>query len=518
MTFAPSPSPRHPSAARSTGSPRSGLLVLGLLALTVLVLTVLAPAPALADPPRSVSVLDTTGSVEEQPLTEALEEVDFRSEVDLVVLVLEVTDFGYSTSEDTALNSAVRDHARDEQPELLSADGQHFADGTVILAMDPVGRFLGTYAGEDVRLDEDGFAAVQEAMREDARDEDWESALLAGAERYADLLDRPWWQSPGAYVAGFAAVVGVVGGALAALGLRGAARRRVDRALPRYQDVLARRAATDAAARSLPEDSPYARAALEDHEEYRRRIAEAQQLHQQLPATSQRPWGWGLRSPQRRISREFERTVGVLDETDDAIIAAADLLHRLGDWRRAWERELEPLRDSVAQIDELPVDEDGTSDEERRAAAELIDLGRGVSTELDELTARLEQDRIDPDSALERLDTLTRELSAAVSRLQGLHIAAVAEDEEEAETMREADLDMPAADEEYRSLRARRQRLEHTSDEAPFWHLSPVLWYTSWHHDSTSALESHRTPSSSGTSVSGYSGGGFSGAGSSSRF
>lgn len=504
----PSSAPRRPLAA---------LLLATLLAL--LSTAALAPAPALADPPRSVEVVDTTDSVDDATLGEQLEQVDLRAEVELVAMTLDVTEFGYSTDQDDALNSSVRDHARSEHPELLSEDGQKFADGTVIIALDPHGRYLGTYAGEDVKLDDGGFSAVQDAMSEDAQEGDWDAALLAGAEKYADLLGRPWWQHPGALVAGFAVVAGAAGTVLALLGLRRAARRRMDTSLPRFQDVLAKRAVTDSSARTLPEGSPYARAALADHEEYGTKIVEAQQLHDRLPSPSQRSWGWGLRAPQRTLARDFERTVGYLDDTDDTIIAAADLLHRLGDWREAWERELAPLQDSVAGLHELTTDEDGMTAEERQAARELIDLGGGISVELEVLTEDLEQDRIDPDSALERLDTLTRELSAAAVRLQEQRIARVAEDEDEAEVLREAAEDLDTDElEDYSSLRSRRHRFEHAGTSDPLWHLSPVLWYTGWHGTSNDALESHRNPSTASGSTTGYSGGGFSGAGSSSRF
>lgn len=518
MDFSPASAVPHasaPAAARSL--PRA--LALG--ALLLLALSVLVPAPAHAAPPRTVSLLDTTGSLETSALESELAEVDFRTEVDLVVLVLDVTDHGYSASEDTALNDAVLDHARTSAPELLSPDGQHFADGTVILALDPGNRFLGTYAGEDVKLGENGFTAVQEAMTEDAQDGQWNAALQAGAEKYADLLLRPWWQHPGLLVAGALIVGGAVLSVLSLIGLRRAARRRVDQSLPRYQDVLTKRTLTDAAARTLPTTSPYAQAVHQDHEEYGQRIAEAERLHTELPGPEHRLWSWGFASSHRELAREFEKTVSTLDDTDDAIISAADLLHLMGDWRTAWQRELDPLQDSLSGLEEVIATREEMSEAEWKAATELVELGGDATDEIESLTAQLEADQLDSDSALERLDTLTRELSAAVRRLQEVRIADVADDDGEVEVLREAADDVDFVDEdEYSSLRARRHRLESgNSGNDQFWSLSPVLWYSSWHHESTSALDAHRNPSSaSGGSTSGFSSGGFSGAGSSSRF
>lgn len=511
-------SPHRATSQTALGRPAGSALLALLLAALV---TALFPTSASAVPPSTVSVHDSTGAVDAAQLEQELARVDFRTEVELVVLVLDVTEHGADPVQDTALNDSVVDHARTTAPELLSDDGQHFADGTVILALDPENRFLGTYAGEDVTLDDGGFTAVQEAMTEDAQDEDWQAALQAGAEEYADLLLRPWWQHPGALIIGLLAAVSALITALSLFGLRRAARRRMDETLPRLEDVMAKRTLTDAAARTLPASSPYGQAVLADHEEYGRELAEAERLHAELPAPGRRRWGWGLSSRQRELAREFARTVGSLDDADDEIIAASDLLHRIGDWRQAWQRELEPLRDSVARLPEVLAEQEEMSDPEQRAAAELEELGGDVEREMDDLTARLEADRIDPDSALEHLDTLTRELSAAARGLQLQHIDRIAEDEDEAEVLREAADEVE--DGGYRSVRARRHRWESvragSTGSEDFWNLSPVLWYSLWHSTSGSALETHRNPASSGTgSTAGFSSAGFSGAGSSSRF
>lgn len=481
----------------------------------------LPSAPALAEKPGLITVTDTTGEVDPEILEGRLTDVDFRREVDLVVLVLDVTDYGYTSDQDAALNDAVLDHARDSAPELLSENGQKWADGTVILALDPGNRYVGTYAGEDVKLDEGGFEAVQEAMREEAADGDWEEAMVSGSEKYAGLLDRPWWRSPAAIGGALVAVGAAVIWLLSLAALRRAARRRVDESLPRYEDVLATRRLTEAAARTLPEYSPYARAATQDHEKYLEELQEADALQSRLPVPSERGWGWGLKGSERTLSRDFQRTVRSLDDTDDSIIATNDLLNRIGDWRAAWDQELEPLRDSIDALgDELFAGED-MSPEEADAAADVRDLGGTIALELDTLTQDLEADRIDPDSALEQLDTLTRELSAAVARLQGDHISHLATDDDEREVLQDASV-VDEDENEYRSVRGRRHQIEHPDGGSPglFWHLSPVLWYSSWHHESGDALESYRNPSSSsgGGSTTGYSAGGFSGAGSSGRF
>lgn len=498
--------------------PLGAILALLAVAAVAAPLGVLASAgPAHGAPPSAVSVEDTVGVVDASALSAELEEIDFRRPVELQVLVLDVRDHGLDPADDLSLNDAVLAHARSDAPQLLSADGEHWADGLVLLAIDPRGRLLGSYAGEDVKLTEGGFESVQDDMRDPAADGQWEEAFTEGADTYAALLDRPWWQNPASIgVAVVAIASALIAVASILVGSR-RARQRVDAALPRYEDVQSKRRLTDAAARNLPRDSPYTPAALSDHERYREQIVEAEELLEQLPPPHRRGWGWGLRGTQRRLSREVSATVAELDDLDDDIIATHDLLHRLGDWRAAWERELDPLRDSVSSLDEVLEDHTGS-------ASDLRDLGSRITTETDRLTTDLEADAITPDAALERLDELTGELSGVISALHEREMGLLAEDEEEAEVLREVEVD-PEDHEElrYRSVRERRRALDLAQDgqatvNGAAWHLNPVLWYSIWHTESSSALESHRNPASGAGSSSGYSAGGFAGAGSSSSF
>lgn len=511
----------HTAAATAPAPPctraRTLALVLAAALLALLAVPALVPSPARAVPPSSVEVSDTTGKVDPELLESRLGEVDFRREVRLVVLSLDVTEHGATAEQDTALNDAVLDLARTDEPTLLSEDGTHWADGTVIIALDPENRFLGAYAGEDVKLSDSGFDAVQDAMRDHAEDGDWAEALEDGARTYASLLDRPWWRHPGVLVAAVAVLLGALSAVALLLHARSTARGRTDRAVPRHDEVLRRRAVTDAAARTLPESSPYARAAVLAHERFGTDLAEAARLREALPGAERRGIAWGLRRRERTLAAQYGEVVDRLDEADDDILAASDLLHRTGDWRAAWEQELQPLRGSLDALDELRDERDGMSAAEQASADRVLALGADVAGEIDALTARFEADAIDPDSALEELDTLTRELSAAVEELAGVRIESLAEDESEQEILREA----LAAEEpgEHRSLRDRRRALERGGGaDGSVWHLSPVLWYSSWHHDSAAALEAHRSPSSTAGGTTGYSAGGFSGAGASSRF
>ncbi|MEE1649374.1 DUF5129 domain-containing protein [Brachybacterium sp. J144] len=501
-----------------------GLLLLAVL-LAVLLGALLAPlSAARAEGPREVLVHDTVGVLDEERITESLASTDFRTEVRLVVLVLDVSDAGFDPADDLALNDAVLDFARQQDLSLIAAGGDVWAEGTVILALDPRNRFLGTYAGEDVKLTDSEFEAVQDAMREPARASSWDGALEAGAERYAQLLLRPWWQSPAGVGVLVVSGLSALGGGLGLLGARGGARRRADESLARLAGIEGARLRTEEAARTLPTASDYARAARADHETFVDSVERALTLRGQLPTSTTRHWSWGLRGADRRLARELEAAVDEADLVDDLVVEARDLLTRTEGWKTVWAREIAPLRDAIASLEEAPLADGDASTEEQAAADSLHALGVQAGTEIDELTEALEQRRTTPDEALERLDTLTRELSAATVMLQSSRISRLAQDDTEEDLLRRAE-ESPHELRRYRSLRARRHALEGSSspDAGQPWHLNPVLWYTSWQHTADTSLDQHRNPpaSSSGSSVSGFSSGssgGFSGAGSSSRF
>lgn len=466
--------------------------------------------------------------MDEDELAARLAEVDFRSEVDLAVLVVDVTAYEFNPADDRALNDAVLAHAQQQRPEWL--DGNTFADGRVIIALDPRNRFLGTYGGEDVKLSDSGFSDVQDAMREPARAYDWEGALVTGAQEYAKLLGRPWWQSTAGIVGVLAALATAGVTALGLLWGRATAHRRVTENRPHWAQVLAEREHTEAAARTLPTDSAYAEAALASHRLYLDGVSTAEELHQQIP--EHLPWSWGLRGPQRKTARDFERTVRELDDLDDDIVSANNLLHRTGDWRAAWDLELEPLRDSVEGVEQALMQSDGDtaekSEDELAAEDELRALSSHIQQEMGTLTTRLERDEVTPDQALERLDELTGALSGLAVALRDLRIDRIAESTEEKELMLEAVTDDEGSEDYAMSLRGRRHEMlvtghgtESMAARNTFWHISPMLWLNDWSTESHDSLETHRNPpsSSSGTSsTSGFSSSSFSGAGSSSRF
>ncbi|MGO1225308.1 MAG: DUF5129 domain-containing protein [Brachybacterium sp.] len=462
------------------------------LVLSLALLMTGGAAIAQAAPPRTVTVTDLSGEVDPDALEAELATVDFRTEVHLVVLVLDVAELGFSPSSDGSLDSAVRAYAGDTAPELLHSNGVGYAEGTVILALDTTNRFVGVYAGQDVELRGGGPADVQQAMRKDARAGKWEQALLAGAETYADRLSRPWWRGAGGML--LAAVLILAGGAglTHLLRLRRGILEDVDEADNRHAQVLSARTLTDRAARELPEDSAYAYSAHRAHQEYTAGITTLQQLRDQLPDTGQRGALWGLVPAQQKLGREYAQTLTQVDALGDEVRISSDLLTLRGGWREQWENELEPLHDSLAALQDNCFHSRSMPRAEAEAAAALVDRGPRIAQELDDLTARLDAEEITADAALHRLDEITRQLSAEVAELRSRRISRLADDHDEEGVLWDSADALGAVP--YRSVRERRHTREAAGrgEQDTFWSISPVRWYVLWHGGSYAALADQR--------------------------
>ncbi|MCS6712549.1 DUF5129 domain-containing protein [Brachybacterium sp. EF45031] len=489
-----------------------------LLVLLVLAVLMLLPTPwAQAAPPSRVDVVDTTGSLHPGPLTERLQQIDFREDVHVVALSIDVQDEGRDPQDDLALNDAVLLHARREHPEWITSGGAFWADGLVILALDERNRLLGVYAGEDVALDEGGQQAVREAMTGPAQEGDWDGTMVEGARRYADLLGRPWYLSPLVGVGALGAGVLGLTGVGAALARRSSSRTTLRRARERYTATMMLASETELAARTIPRESMYGEPVLRDWESFTRSAAEATRLDGQLPA-SPGPL-WGISPPSAHLVSQYATAVAQIDDLDDRIIRANDLLSMNHRWHQAWQVETEPLRESLARTDEVvrahPVLADSpTALAVRRTAA-------GIAAALPRLEQQLDARSITPDQALETLDRMTGDLSSAAVAHQDAVIAATARSAEEERIMRSATAG--DGDQWSPTIRSRRRHYYPASYGA-FFAFDPLLWLWTWDAISRQSIETHRTPpvtSGSGGGFSGYSGsigGGFSGSGSSSRF
>lgn len=504
------------AAARRMPLVRTAVLAL-VLALALLT-GLLAGAPAArAEAPRTITVEDTTGDLNAAALTERLQRIDFRESVDIVALTVDVRALGYSPSSNLALNDAVLAYATQNHPEWITDGGAFWRDGLVIIAIDPDNRFVGAYAGEDVKLSDGQFVDIQEAMRGPARQADWNGAIVEGAAEYASLLGRPFYLDPTVILSALAAVGLAVAAFFATLWRGSSVARRARRAIARYDDVMMQFVETELAAKTIPETSRYGEPVLRDYDEFSQRAAEATRLRQELPAHLGVMWGLKPGSADR--ARAFDAAVSRIDELDDQIIATNDLLNRGSRWREAWEREMAPIRDSLAQVDQAVMQERSLAD--APTARALRTVADKVEAGLASTTRALEEQTMSPDDALAELDLMTAALGRAATAHRDAVIAATARSEQEAEVMRDAGQGYAERD-RYGTIRGRRWS-RYPASYDPFWNLSPILWLSTWQHSASTDLDTYRNPpqsSSSSGGFSGYSGGGggFSGAGSSGRF
>ena len=142
----PAPFPPRPLGLRRPPAEISRPIVPALLGAMLLALLVLSPTaslPARAEPPRSVTVLDRTGTVDEASLSADLESVDLRADVDLVALVVDVEALGGSAEDRDALDDAVGTVLDEDLQERKGFTSSGLAEGTAILAVDPEHRYIG---------------------------------------------------------------------------------------------------------------------------------------------------------------------------------------------------------------------------------------------------------------------------------------------------------------------------------------------------------------------------------------
>lgn len=456
-------------------------------------------------PATDLQIEDTAGILYAPDLEEAVEQVRFHEPTTVAVF----THRGgqEALTDDYALNDATLEHARTTRTDWLSDDEQKWADGLFILGVDPEGRLVGTYFGEDRKVPQGQQDSIQEATKDDFRAGRWTEGSIAGIEAAAGAMNEPVARSTGGVVAGTGLSLATVAGSAGWLfvGLRRrdrsrAARAAGDRAMA---NVVRDYDETQVHANLIPEDSRYGGLMLGRYQEYTASFRELTELGNEakgIPESS-----YDRKDALTRLTA-YQEAGEDLDQLDDVIADTAALLNLDRAWPEAWERQVAPLRADLEGVEELLTD---TLDEEVRGLEEAQPLREFASralVDLEQLRGGLADHEVSPDDALDRLRTTRDGLSGHLDTLAGAVARAYSEDESEQETMREA-------------LRKERARSEPTilSTTDPTWTWISVNAFSSGYETGTQEVAASRSSSSGSTS--GYSSGGsFSGAGSSSRF
>lgn len=456
----------------------------------------------------SEAVVDDTAEILHEPTVRAAVE-DVRFHEPTTVALFTHRGGEAARTDDRALNDAVLGHARESRTEWLSADEQTWADDLFIFAVDPEGRLVGTYFGENRKVGEDGQLEIQDAAKDDLRAGRWTDGAVAGVEAAAARMNAPLLRTTGGGVAAGAASLATLAGAGAFLGvgLRRAGRSREARAEGdrRMAAVVRDAEETELHARLLPEDTRYGGAMLRRYDDYARGVRELTDLGNEARSIPERDYDTKDALARLTAYRDQARA---MDELDDVIAGTATFLNLDSGWPEVWERETAPLRSDLEAVDPLLTDE---LPEEARGVPEAQALRRFASQELstlDRMRADLEARQITPDDALDHLRTTRDRLSELLDDLAGVVARTFSDDEDEQRTVADA---------------MRKNRSEHRSQPTivstahPAWTWYALSSFRSGYSSGTSEVESARSASSGSTS--GYSGGGsFSGAGSSSRF
>lgn len=483
-------------------------------ALTALLLTLITltggAAAAAAVTPDEVIVEDTAGVLDLNTLLPALEDVEFRNPTTVAVY----TYNGPQYNEDgTVLNAEVLRFAREQHPEWLSDDGQKWADGLFIFALDPTGRWTGTYFGEDRKIP----LSQQEDIREETNglfaEANWTEGTIAAVEEGAKLINRPWYLSPAVIIGAGVAVLGGLVSAITYVAVRRNRQRKNRKLLAdadaAYSSVTRDLDATEVNANTIPPDSPYGSRVLEEYRTFMARYNTATKLNNAAHALSDKDL------KQRASTATLEQYADAaleLDGLDDVIADTNALLNKAPGWERAWDRQAGPLYEDLDLLDEQLEGKDAVEKDSATAHA-LRAFRQQTREELCAASAQLAEDRITPEQALDRIKASRTELTILLKDHAKKVIAAQTKSREEQRLM-EDELDK-AVKKGGRSRDGYRPGIVDTA--FPYFYLS-VGSFNSGIRQGASSVESSRSSASGSSTGYGSSGGSFSGSGSSGRF
>jgi uncharacterized membrane protein YgcG len=483
---------------------RTMLKLFGVLAVVMLGLAGAVPA-ALAVPPGDVVVEDRAGVLDRNTLLPAVRSLDFHQPTKVAV-------YAYNGTASDNLNEEVLRFARAEHADWISADGQKWADGLFIFALDPVGRHVGTYMGEDRKVSLEQREDIQNAAKELLRDAQWTDGTIAGIRRGAELINQPWYQSTAFLAAAWTTTAAALAGAATWLIVRWrtrvSSRKELARGDASYASVSMDLPVTELNASTIPESSRYGSTVLEKHRGFLAKYSTATELSNQVHALSARELS---RRPRLKLVRSYADAAAELDALDDVIADTNALLNRGSSWAPAWDRQLAPFRTDLAAIEPMLSKHNAGGDS--ATAAALRSFRDQSDRELERWTAELAEGTISPETALDRLRDARTHLSGLLKNHADTVIDGFARNEKEARLMREK---MENAQDGSQARFGRTYEPSILGAVYPSYYFFSVPTFTSGIDTGVSSVSSAR----GGGSSTGYgsSGGSFSGSGSSSNF
>ncbi|WP_344367565.1 DUF5129 domain-containing protein [Arthrobacter humicola] len=462
-------------------------------------------AAALAVTPTAVVVEDRAGVLDQNTLLPAVRSTEFYQPTKVAI-------YTYNGTAADNLNEEVLRFARAEHPEWISPDGQKWADGLFIFALDPVGRHVGTYMGEDRKVSLEQREDIQNASKELFRDAQWTDGTIAGVRRGAELINQPWYRSTAFVASAWLTVTAAVCGAAAWLIVRWRTRVSCRKELARgdasYANVSMDLQVTELNASTIPESSRYGSTVLEKHRTFMNRYNMATELSNQVHALSRRDLS---RRPNLKLIRNYADAAAELDVLDDVIADTNALLNRGASWPAAWDHQLAPFRSDLNGLEEMLSQRraEGSS----ATAAALRSFRDESRSDLERWSSELADGSITPETALDRLRDARTRLSELLKQHADTVIGAYARNEKEAGLMRK---DMESAQAGTKARYGRSYEPSILGTVYPSYYFFSVPNFNSGFSTGVSSVSTAR----GGGATTGYgsSGGSFSGSGSSSGF
>jgi uncharacterized membrane protein YgcG len=383
---------------------------------------------ALAVTPTDVVVEDRAGVLDRITLLPAITAIEFYEPTKVAV-------YTYNGRAADNLNEEVLRFARAEHPDWISPDGQKWADGLFIFALDPVGRHVGTYMGEDRKVSLEQRDDIQNAAKDLLRDAQWTDGTIAGVRRGAELINQPWYRSAAfvitAWVAGATAALGAGALLIVRAVTRAACRKELERGDRSYASVSTDLDVTELNAGTIPGDSSYGSSVLEKHRTFLNRYNATTRLSNRVHSLARKALS---RRSNLKLVREYADAAAELDALDDVIADSNALLNRLSTWPTAWDRQLSPFRSDLAGLEQLLSKRHGEGDS--ATAAALRSFRDHSRQEIERWTARLADGTITPETALDRLRDARTSLSTLLKNHAETVIDGFARTEREAKLMR----------------------------------------------------------------------------------
>lgn len=462
--------------------------------------------PAHAAGATDVVVEDTAGALDKNTLLPGIDAINFNEPTKVAIYT---RNGEYSDN----LNEEVLAFARAKHPEWLSADGQKWADSLFVFALDPTGRQVGTYMGENRKVSLDQQESIQEATKDLFREAQWTDGTIAGVKRAAALMNRPWYKNPAVWgvssLVGFAGIV-TIGSNLYIRRLYGTrSKHSLADGNASYANVTMDLEVTELNARTIPDSSRYGHLVLEKYRDFQNHYGElttlANQANDLTAKEKQRKQG---ALTLKRYAAEAAR----LDGIDDVIADTNTFLNMGSGWEAAWDRQLAPLKEDLAGITQLLAAKHAVP--KSATALALTSFAAQTLKDIESWGAQLTEGASKPEDALDKILETRKELTGLLRKHSETVIANYAKNNTEASLMRAA-MRTPKAG----SLRnsSTNSILGTVYPANQFW---SVVGFSSGFNSGRSSVQEARNPSSSSGSSTGYgsSGGSFSGSGSSSRF